>query len=292
MELKTFQRTALATLQAYLGRARTGDPEHAFIQTLRERDPDNNPPSYRTIKGLPGVPNVCIRLPTGGGKTLLAAHSIAVAGRIYLERDYPVVLWLVPTSTIRKQTSEALKKSAHPYRAAIDKAFDGRVSVFDIGEITQIRPQDLTERVCVIVATIQSLRVSNTDGRNAYANKEQFEPHFAHVPDNLHGLELAENGPRKGKIKFSFVNLMAVHQPLVIVDEAHKAGTNLSFDMLAALRPSCIVDARPLPGKCPVPVLSHVYSVAGLVLLSASSTGHTQCVSKWYFTRLNTRRAC
>ncbi len=32
---------------------------------------------------LLGVPNVCIRLPTGGGKTLLAAHSISIAGRSY-----------------------------------------------------------------------------------------------------------------------------------------------------------------------------------------------------------------
>jgi type III restriction enzyme len=247
MELKTFQRTALETLGAYLGRARMGDPEHAFIQTLREREPDNNPPPYRTIKGLAGVPNVCLRLPTGGGKTLLAAHSIAVAGSAYLERDYPVVLWLVPTNTIRRQTAEALKKPAHPYRAAIDDAFDGRVSVFDIGEIAQIRPQDLTERVCVIVTTIQTLRVSNTDGRNAYAHSENFEPHFSHVPDNAEGLERGEDG----KIKFSFVNLMAVHRPLVIVDEAHKAGTNLSFDMLAALRPSCIVEFTATPNTDP-----------------------------------------
>jgi len=248
MELKTFQRTALETLATYLDRARTtGDPEEAFIQTLRQREPDRNPPPYRTIKGLEGVPNVCLRLPTGGGKTLLAAHTVAVAGRSYLERDYPVVLWLVPTNTIRRQTAEALKKPAHPYRAALDDAFDGRVSVFDIGEITQIRPQDLTERVCVIVTTIQTLRVSNTDGRKAYAHSESFESHFSHVPENAEGLERGEDG----KIKFSFVNLMAAHRPLVIVDEAHKAGTNLSFEMLTTLRPACIVEFTATPSTEP-----------------------------------------
>lgn len=244
MKLKKFQETALETLETFLERARIiNDPEQAFIQVLRQREPNQPPPPYRTIKGLEGVPNVCIRLPTGGGKTLLAAHTVAIAGRSYLERDFPVVLWLVPTNTIRKQTAEALKKTSHPYRAAIDDAFDGRVSIFDISEISQIRPQDLTERVCVIVTTIQTLRVSNTDGRKAYAHSESFESHFSHVPENTAGLERSEDG----RIKFSFVNLMAVHRPLIIVDEAHKAGTNLSFDMLAALRPACIVEFTATP---------------------------------------------
>lgn len=248
MELKPFQRAALDTLTGYLQRARlTGNPEQAFSETWRARTPERTLPPYRTIAGLPGVPNVCLRLPTGGGKTLLAAHTVAIAGRHYLERDYPVVLWMVPTNTIRVQTAEALKKPDHPYRAALDDAFDGRVSVFDMAEIAQIRPQDLTERVTVIVTTIQSLRTSNTDGRKAYAHSETYEPHFAHIPATTPGLERAEDG----SLKFSFVNLMAFHRPLVIVDEAHKAGTNLSFEMLAALKPACIVEFTATPSTDP-----------------------------------------
>jgi type III restriction enzyme len=248
MELKKFQSDALDTLAAYLERARfSGDPEQAFLQVLRQREPDKTPPAYRTIDGLPGVPNVCLRLPTGAGKTLLAAHTVAVAGRHFLERDFPVVLWLVPTNTIRVQTAEALKKPSHPYRAALDDAFEGRVSVFDVSEIGQIRPQDLTDRVAVIVTTIQTLRVTNTEGRRVYAHSENFEPHFSHIPTNTPGLDRKEDGT----LKFSFVNLMAFHRPLVIVDEAHKAGTNLSFDMLAALRPSCIVEFTATPNTDP-----------------------------------------
>jgi len=244
MELKPFQQAALDALRSYLDRARiTGNAEQAFIEILRERQPEKNPPAYRTIPDLPGVPNVCLRLPTGAGKTLLAAHTVALAGEAYLEKEFPVVLWLVPTNTIRKQTAEALKNPSHPYRAAIDTAFDGRVSVFDIGEIERLRPQDLTERVAVIVCTIQTLRITNKDGRRAYAHSEHFEPHFAKVPKNTPGLERLEDG----NIRLSFVNLMAVHRPLVIVDEAHKAGTNLSFEMLAGLRPSCIIEFTATP---------------------------------------------
>ena len=248
MELKSFQRTALDTLASFLERARTlANPEQAFIESWRNRDSPQTPPPYRTMPGLPGVPNVCLRLPTGGGKTLLAAHTVAIAGRHYLEREFPVVLWMVPTNTIRVQTAEALKKPDHPYRAALDDAFEGRVSVFDAAEIAQIRPQDLTERVTVIVITIQSLRTTNTDGRKAYAHSENFEPHFAHIPADTLGLERSEDG----RIKFSFVNLMAFHRPLVIVDEAHKAGTNLSFEMLAALCPACIIEFTATPNTDP-----------------------------------------
>lgn len=70
--------------------------------------------------------------------------------------------------------------------------------------------------------------ITNTDGRKAYAHSENYEPHFAHIPADAAGLERAEDG----SLKFSFVNLMAFHRPLVIVDEAHRAGTSLSFDML------------------------------------------------------------
>lgn len=252
MELKDFQRNALIALTAYLECARiTNDPERAFIETLRKNAPDQPVPSYRTIPGLPGVPNVCIRFPTGGGKTLLAAHSIALAGRSYLERDYPVVLWLVPTNTIRTQTAEALKKTSHPYRAAIDAAYGGRVAVFDIGEVRQIRPQDLTDRVTIIVGTIQTLRVSNTEGRKVYAHAEDFELHFSRVAPNAPGLDRFEEWPNKGKIKFSFANLMYLHKPIVIIDEAHKAGTNLTFEMLAALRPSCVIEFTATPNNDP-----------------------------------------
>ncbi len=253
MQLKKFQNDALTALGTFLRRARSGDPAHAFADTWREvetqrgQDPGRTPPPYRILPGLPGVPNVCIRLPTGGGKTVLAAHSIAVAGRDYLERDHPIVLWLVPTTTIRTQTVEALQDPRHPYRAAIDAAFGGRVAVFDFADIARIRPADLTDRVAVVVCTIQSFRTSNTEGRRAYAHSESYEAHFARIPADAPGLQRSEDG----QLKFSFVNLMAYHRPLVIVDEAHKAGTALSFDMLAAFRPAAVVEFTATPSNDP-----------------------------------------
>ncbi len=250
-ELKDYQKTSLKVLREFLEEARVAGPEKAFNESWRERDPAHVPPSYRKIEGLEDIPYVCLRLPTGGGKTVLAAYSIAEAARSYLEQAYPVVLWLVPSNTIRAQTLEVLKKPTHLCRVAINDAFEGRVAVFDISEIEQIRPQDLTEKVCLIVGTLATLRVNNTEGRKIYAHNENFEAHFSRVSPSRPGLERIEDGPDTGKIKFSFANLLHIRQPMIIMDEAHNARTSLTFEVLQRIRPACIIEytATPDTGK-------------------------------------------
>lgn len=243
--LKRYQENTLATLRTYLDAARIEDPASAFVRTATV--PDGRIPSYHSIEGFDAIPYVCLRLPTGGGKTLIAAHSIAIAGTRYLDQDFPLTMWLVPSNTIRYQTLEALKNPAHPYRAALDEAFDGRVAIFDIGDVEQIRTTDLRDHACVIVGTLATLRVSDTDGRKIYAHHENFEPHFASVPTNAPGLERIEDGPDAGKIKFSFANLLHRHQPLVLMDEAHNARTALTYETLQRIRPACIIEFTATP---------------------------------------------
>ena len=95
-------------------------------------------------------------MPTGGGKTLLSAHTVKIAADAYLEREFPIVLWLVPTNTIRAQTLETLKKPGHPNYEALRAACDGRFRVFDIADFKQITPADLQTHTCVVVATMQT----------------------------------------------------------------------------------------------------------------------------------------
>ncbi len=193
IELKTFQTNTLVVLARYLEQARlTDDPESAFLAVAH--DPYGRVPRYRRVPGLESVPYVCLRLPTGGGKTIVAAHAIRVAARSYIEKEFPVVLWLVPTNTIRLQTADALKNTTHSYRQALDDAFEGRVAVFDIADIDNIRPADLTDRVCVIVGTIQTLRVEKTEGRDVYAHKEALESHFTRLNADRPDLERFGDG--------------------------------------------------------------------------------------------------
>ncbi|MFN4204817.1 MAG: DEAD/DEAH box helicase [Agrobacterium albertimagni] len=247
MKLKQYQTDTLSILRRFFEEARVAGPMGTYEALTKEPDQAKRlgryGGTYTPLAELPHVPYICMRLPTGGGKTILAAHSIGIVRDAWVEKDYPMVLWLVPSNTIRLQTAEALKNTRHPYRQALDEAFDGRVRVFDIADFTQIRPHDIRDHCCIVVGTIQTLRVSNTEGRKVYAHNENMEPHFTALPKSLPGLETLEGGG----VKFSFANLMHIHRPLMIVDEAHNAVTGLTREMQARVNPSAIIEFTATP---------------------------------------------
>ena len=247
MELKRYQTDTLRILRRFFEDARVGGPKNAYESVTREPEQASRlggyGGAYRPLAGLPEVPYVCLRLPTGGGKTILAAHAVAVARDAWIEKDWPMALWLVPTNTIRRQTAEALKNRRHAYRRVLDDAFDGRVRVFDIADFTHVRPHDVRGRCCIVVGTIQTLRVTNTEGRRVYAHNEEMEQHFGQLATRPPELEMLESGGPK----FSFANLMHVHRPLMIVDEAHNAVTGLTREMQARVNPCAIVEFTATP---------------------------------------------
>lgn len=247
MKLKQYQTNTLSVLRRFFEEARVAGPKGAYEVLTKEPDQAKRlgryGGTYTPLAELPPVPYVCLRLPTGGGKTVLGAHSIGIARDAWVEKDYPMVLWLVPSNTIRLQTAEALKNVSHPYRQALDEAFDGRVRVFDISDFTHIRPHDVREHCCIVLGTVQTLRVTNTEGRKVYSHNENMEPHFTALPKTLPGLETLEGGG----VKFSFANLLHLHRPLMIVDEAHNAVTELTREMQARVNPSAIIEFTATP---------------------------------------------
>ncbi|MCX7380983.1 MAG: DEAD/DEAH box helicase family protein [Alphaproteobacteria bacterium] len=200
--LKKYQSATLDVLKGYLDAARIVGAKPAFDGM--DKGGVREPRPYRPLDGLPTIPYVCLRLPTGGGKTLLSAHTVKVAADAYLEREFPVVLWLVPTNTIRAQTLETLKKPSNPNYETLHAAFDGRFRVFDIADFVQITPADLQTHACVIVGTMQTLRVSNTDGRKVYAHNENLEPHFSTVPRTRRGWSASRKATTREKSNSRF----------------------------------------------------------------------------------------
>ena len=250
MQLKDYQTETLDTLRRFLEEARVLGPAAAYAAITG--DPEQQARlqgyagAYKPLEALPETPYVCLRLPTGGGKTILAAHAVAVARDAWVEKDRPLVLWLTPTNTIRRQTVEALKNTRHAYRRALDEAFSGQVRIYDVADFTHMRPQDIRGNCCIVVGTIQTLRVTSTDGRKVYADNEEMEAHFSAAHFNAPGLERKEEG---GRPKFSFANLMHLHRPLMIVDEAQNAVTGLSREMQARVDPCAIIEFTATPRR-------------------------------------------
>jgi len=255
--LKDYQERVLESLGDFFSlTAQTKKPEVAFREVTR-RLGEAAPYLPVTAAGLgPDMPYVCLRVPTGGGKTLLACYAAGLAQRQFMRAERAVVLWLVPSNTILDQTADALRDPRHPYRRALELAC-GAVEVMTIDEALRVSRAAIDGRTVVIVSTIQSFRVEDTTGRRVYDQNGAFPEHVMNVPPD----RLADLFPgADGKPKPSLVNALRLRRPVVIVDEAHNARTDLSFATLGNVLPSCIVEftATPAREKTPSNVLHRV----------------------------------
>ena len=246
-QLKSYQQRCLDDLSAYFRRimalrAASGTPEKDAFNEIEGRAP------YQEVKGLPGLPYVCIRVPTGGGKTVMASHAVGRACKEYLCAERCLVFWLAPTTQIVSQTIDALNNRRHPYRQALDSAFGGAVSIMDLpAALRSLKPGVLAGDTVVIVSTIQAPRVGDPEGRKLY---DEYNGHLMDHFENLKAAQLAIlDRTESGKPAISLANVFKLHRPLIIVDEAHNARTALSFETLARFNPSCIIEftATPAP---------------------------------------------
>lgn len=247
LPLKSYQGRVLDSLGEYLRDvARTGDPANPFQRITAAL---GQPAPYVSAAnlGLPhGLPYVCLRVPTGGGKTLLGAHTVGIVQRDYLQAERCVVLWLVPSNPILDQTLGALADPAHPYRRALDVAVGGPVEVLSVSEALAMKRAVPDGHTVVIVATIQSFRVEDTTGRKVFERNGDLDDHFTGLtPSQEIGLELDKDG----RPTHSLVNVLKLRRPVVIVDEAHNARTDLSFQTLAKFSPSCIIEFTATPDR-------------------------------------------
>lgn len=242
LTLKEYQDRTLETLRSYFATCKhLGDADTAFYNLTKKVYGTGIP--YREVRELPGLPYVCLRIPTGGGKTVVACHSISIAANDLLFTDNPVVLWLVPSNAIKEQTLKALKDKAHPYRVALEESLSS-VSVLSIQEALYVTRPTLGTGATIIVATIQAFRVDDTEGRKVYDQAGALMDHFTGLdPALLESLDKYEDE----KPVPSLANLLRLHRPVVIVDEAHNARTNLSFETLARFKPSCIIEFTATP---------------------------------------------
>ena len=260
---KKYQQQVLDSVEAYFKACHElPSPSIAFTATTERLWGRGS--SYNPLSGFPGdMPYFCLRVPTGGGKTWLAAKGVQLVNTHLLRCEHSVILWLVPSKPIREQTLKALKDRSHPYHAALREA--GPVTVLDLEEAKSVTRATLDTSTTVIVATRQAFQVEEEECRKVYQSSGALMHHFDNLsPTQRDGL-LTEGAGSERTTPYSLANVLRLRRPFVVVDEAHNSRTELAFDMLARFRPSGVMELTATPDleRTPTNVL-HSVSAAEL----------------------------
>src|SRR5690349_20295899 len=236
---KIYQVDALNYLESFFKRCKDyNDPRLAYEETTREWC--EVALHYRPLPKLPNVPYVCLRIPTGGGKTLIGGLAIERANRSLLFTRNSVTLWLVPSEPIREQTLKALRSQSNLLHQAVYSALV-EVTVLEIDDALRVKPNVLNNSNTIIVTTIQALKQEDIDRLSVYKQNSEMMQHFENTTDP----EVRGN--------HSLVDALRMRHPFVIVDEAHNQGTPLAFDTLARFDPSAILELTATPDRSSQP---------------------------------------
>ena len=244
LPLKEYQRESLDAIGRFCDAVRAAvgrkamRPVHDayFAETGRD---------FIEVPQLPNVPYVCLRVPTGGGKTLIAAHAVGVIAKRLGFMDRPLCLWVTPSTTIRDQTLNALKNVRHPYRAALREGLENvPLEVLTVEEALGANRAMVSSSAVIVVTTIQSYRIDEEANRKVYQDNGYLMDHFNNLPS---WIPEAWVDPATGRPTLSLANVMRLRGPIVIMDEAHNARTRVSFDSLARFGPLAVLELTATP---------------------------------------------
>ena len=209
------------------------------------------------------IPNVCLKVPTGGGKTLLAAASVARVFGTYLQRHSGLVLWVVPNEAIYRQTMTALRNPDHPYRSLLNNAGAGRVKVLE--KTSPLNRIDIESHLCVMVLMLQSAARQSKETLRFFRDRgsvlgflpgeDDIEAHWAllaRVPNldvySAYGGTAAQARTQKGSIvKSSLGNVMRLLRPMVVIDEGHHAYSDTALRTLDGFNPCFMLELSATP---------------------------------------------
>ena len=242
---KTYQQQVLDSIEAYFKACHElPSPSIAFTATTERLWGRGN--AYNPLSGFPAdMPYFCLRVPTGGGKTWLAAKSVSLVNTHLLRCEHSVILWLVPSKPIREQTLRALRDRHHPYHTALREA--GPITVMDLDEAKSVTRATLDTSTTIIVATRQAFQVEEEESRKVYQSSGALMHHFDNLAPTQRESLLSEGEGADRTTPFSLANVLRLRRPFVVVDEAHNSRTELAFDMLARFRPSGVMELTATP---------------------------------------------
>ncbi|MDE0322395.1 MAG: DEAD/DEAH box helicase family protein [Candidatus Poribacteria bacterium] len=251
MELKEYQRGALDALARWLEALQKAKRDSETLIEAFQQTPTNIPipdeirnypkiawrnsaenggvaPTAgeyvdRTDEANRPIPHICFKVPTGGGKTLLAATALE---RLPWQRG--LVLWIVPSKAIYNQTKTALWDKQHPYRKMLNRAGAGRVKMLEKED--PFNRDDIANYLCVMLLMLPATnRQKGKEFLRMFRDTGRYPSFFPDIDDVFGNTELLNEYPdlechtERGLIKQSLFNVFKLLRPVVVLDEAHKA---------------------------------------------------------------------
>ena len=204
------------------------------------------------------LPTFCLKIPTGGGKTLVATRVIDLVNGHFRQSRRGLVLWIVPTTQIYNQTLKALKDRDHPYRQQLDLSSGQRTRIFE--KTTAFGPRDVAENLCVLLLMLPSANRKTKDTLRMFRDSGGFDRFFPPDDDPAAHAKMLEENPNLDTfeqtagfwgryIKTSLGNTVRLLRPLIILDEGHKAYSANAKATLEGFNPCMIVELSATPAK-------------------------------------------
>ena len=270
MILKEYQKRALETVELFLQRLAEwrgrqakileAVPEAAYDWVGRAWEKTVPARPYlprRNGLGEP-LPSFCLKIPTGGGKTLLATKIIDLVNVHYRRQPRGLVLWIVPTTQIYNQTLKALKDRDHPYRQQVDMASGGRTLVLE--KTSGFGPRDVEENLCILLLMLPSANRETKAQLRMFRDSGGFDRFFPADDNAVDHRNVLKRTPnldtfeREGdlwprQVKTSLGNTLRLLRPLIVLDEGHKAYSRNAKATLEGFNPCMVVELSATPPK-------------------------------------------
>lgn len=256
MELKNYQRRVVDEAEAFLRRLETeraSNPKHA----AQEAWPASHGRYEYRRNGLgEDLPTFCIKVPTGGGKTLMATQFLGSIHRTILKdrNGAGLVLWVVPSSQIYRDTLRRLRDRNDMYRMMLEHAVSRRIEVWEKHEIARLSRARLRDCLNILVIQLASTNRETKEQLKFFKDSGgNIVDHFPPENDPSAHEKLKEKFPNleciegTNLLKTSVGNLVRLCRPAVILDEGHKATSELARTTIEGFNASIVVELSATP---------------------------------------------
>lgn len=200
------------------------------------------------------VPSICLKVPTGGGKTLAASAVSRILDRWQGARC-GFVLWICPNETIYAQTRKALRDREHPYRHILDQASGGRTRILDKDD--PLSRAEVDSQLCVMLLMLQSANRETKESLRLFRDRGNVHGFFPAADDKTRQDRWLADVPNLDTysdvmlhwhvVKDSLGNALRAIRPIVVLDEGHKGYSTLAMDTLYGFNPSFVLELSATP---------------------------------------------